>query len=127
VHNIRIEWLWVDVTSGFGAKWKTFFQQLEYHNGLDTANPDHLWLLHSLFLATINAEAESWVATGNNHVLERRGQANQTPSQLYTQGMIMHGVRGVTVMEFPLDEDIEGFGTLVSTIPNHDFRTFALD
>ena len=49
VHNIRIEWLWVNVTSGFGRKWKTFFQDLELHDGLNPDSDAHIWLLHHLF------------------------------------------------------------------------------
>ncbi|KAI0371588.1 hypothetical protein BV20DRAFT_1051599 [Pilatotrama ljubarskyi] len=58
VHNIRIERLWVDVTSGFGSKWKEFFHQLEAQHGLNVDNDAHVWLLHHLFLEAINRDAE---------------------------------------------------------------------
>ena len=69
VHNIWIEPLWVDWTSGVGAKWKTFFQGLEIHHGLDSENPAHIWLLHHLFLHIINHEAMEWVNSWNSHVV----------------------------------------------------------
>lgn len=101
VHNIRIERLWLDVTSGFGAKWKTFFEILEAHDGLNTDSNAHIWLLQRLFLDKINADAESWCLTWNQHTLARRGQAHQSPQQLYTHGMITNGIRGI----YPENED----------------------
>jgi len=108
VHNIRIERLWVDMTSAFGSKWKTFFEVLEAHDGLDANNDAHIWLLHFLFLDEINKDAEDWAAIWNNHTLERRGQHHQSPHQMYLQGMVQHGVRGVMVEEEP--DDMEAYG-----------------
>ena len=108
VHNIRIERLWVDMTSAFGAKWKTFFEVLEAHDGLDTNNDAHIWLLHFLFLDAINIDAEAWAATWNSHTLERRNQHHLSPHQMYLHGMIRNGVRGVMVEEDPGDVDEYG-------------------
>jgi hypothetical protein len=96
------------MTSAFGSKWKTFFEVLEAHDGLDTDNDAHIWLLHFLFLDTINRDAEDWAATWNNHVLQRRGQHHQSPHQMYLHGMIQHGVRGIMPEEDP--EDVEAYG-----------------
>ena len=82
VHNIRIERLWVDWTSGVGAKWKSFFQTLEIHHGLDPENPAHLWLLHHLFLPMINHEALEWANSWNSHVITLPDQCNATPHAL---------------------------------------------
>ncbi|KAI0368680.1 hypothetical protein BV20DRAFT_947886 [Pilatotrama ljubarskyi] len=60
VHNTRIERLWYDVTRGFGAKWKAFFIELERHHRLDPTLPSHVWLLHHLFLPSINQDAVEW-------------------------------------------------------------------
>ena len=54
VHNIRIEQLWVDVIAQVGATWAEHFQMLEVCHGLDIININHIWLLHYLFLNTIN-------------------------------------------------------------------------
>ncbi|KAG1718137.1 hypothetical protein EDB19DRAFT_1899535 [Suillus lakei] len=67
VHNIRIERLWVDFTNGIGSKWKMFFQDLELNSGLDADNPHHIWLVHYLFLTTLNSEIHVWAETWNNH------------------------------------------------------------
>ncbi|KAF9078222.1 hypothetical protein BDP27DRAFT_1379294 [Rhodocollybia butyracea] len=73
VHNIRIERLWVDLTSGFGKKWKLFFRLLEVHHGLNVENEIHIWLLHFLFLPRINADVDIWVSTWNHHGMMEQG------------------------------------------------------
>ena len=65
VHNICIEWLWVDVTKGFGSKWKAFFQMLESNHGFDVDKDTHIWLVHFLFLGYINADADAWMQAWN--------------------------------------------------------------
>ncbi|KAG1722190.1 hypothetical protein EDB19DRAFT_1645914 [Suillus lakei] len=95
VHNIRIERLWVDVTNGLGQKWKEFFQTLEAYDNLDVNNDSHLWLLHFLFLPLINDDAGQWVASWNHHVLGRRGEPHRSPHDMFIQGIIEHGHRGV--------------------------------
>lgn len=92
MHNIRIERLWVDVTSGFGQKWKEFFQLLEASYGLDVENNAHIWLLRHLFLPTINHDAEQWTAVWNMHLL---GNRHLSPSQMYLHGVIQNGYRGI--------------------------------
>ena len=62
VHNTRIERLWYDVTNGFGRKWKIFFMDLEAHHGLNPTIPEHIWLLHYLFLPAIQQDAQDWAA-----------------------------------------------------------------
>ncbi|KAI0309099.1 hypothetical protein OF83DRAFT_1072555 [Amylostereum chailletii] len=101
VHNIHIERLWVDVTSGFGSKWKEFFRLLELHRGLNTDQDAHIWLLHHLFLAEINADVEAWMATWNNHTLSRRGQHHQSPTVMYAHGTAQHGIQAVFSPEDP--------------------------
>ncbi|KAG2045915.1 hypothetical protein BDR06DRAFT_1015191 [Suillus hirtellus] len=55
VHNVRIERLWCDLTSGFGLE--GLFQCLEAHKGLDPDLESHMWLLHHLFLDAIDEDA----------------------------------------------------------------------
>ncbi|KAJ6447336.1 hypothetical protein C8R45DRAFT_1057464 [Mycena sanguinolenta] len=50
VHNIRIERLWVDWTTGVGKKWATFFYELEYEEGLYTDNTAHLQSPREMFM-----------------------------------------------------------------------------
>lgn len=108
VHNICIERLWVDVTRGFGAKWKTFFEVLEAHNQLNIDSDAHLWLLHHLFLNKINDDARAWMSTWNNHTLARHGQTHESPQNMYVQGMVVNGIRGVHVADEAVDHEEYG-------------------
>lgn len=36
------------------------FQDLELSSGLDANNPHHIWLVHYLFLTTLNSETHVW-------------------------------------------------------------------
>ncbi|KAG1718739.1 hypothetical protein EDB19DRAFT_1649717 [Suillus lakei] len=94
VHNVRIERLWCDLTSGFGAKWKDFFQSLEAHDGLNTDLDSHTWLLHHLFLDAINKDALEWAEAWNNHVMSIRGDQHSSPRDMFFFGMLENGVRG---------------------------------
>ena len=98
VHNIRIEVierLWVDVTKGFGSKWKIFFQILESDHGLDVDKDAHIWLLHFLFLGYINIDADAWMRAWNMHTLSRQGDRHLSPNDLYLRGMADQGIRGL--------------------------------
>ncbi|KAF8259272.1 hypothetical protein EI94DRAFT_1616616, partial [Lactarius quietus] len=95
VHNIRIERLWVDVTRGFGGKWKAFFRMLESNHGLNVDKDAHIWLLHFLFLGYINIDADAWMKAWNMHTLSRQGERHLSPNDLYLRGMAEHGVRGL--------------------------------
>ncbi|KAF7430680.1 hypothetical protein PC9H_006389 [Pleurotus ostreatus] len=126
VHNIRIERLWVDVTRGFGKKWKDFFHHLEIHDGLDHNNNAHIWLLHYLFLSALNHDAAMWAEAWNNHSLSLRGQPNRTPRELYTEGMLTRGVRGLVPASSgevgPLDQEEE---EVVST--DEEYAAYGVD
>ncbi|KAG1831889.1 hypothetical protein EV424DRAFT_1469964 [Suillus variegatus] len=76
VHNVQIECLWCDLSSGFGGKWKQFFQDLEQHNRLDLDLESHIWLLHYLFLDVINEDAMEWAESWNNHVIALHDACN---------------------------------------------------
>lgn len=94
VHNTRIERLWYDVTQGFGMKWKTFFLLLETSNDLDVHRVDHLWLLHHLFLACVNEDAQEWARMWNNHKMQLSGESNKSPREMMFFGTIEQGIRG---------------------------------
>ena len=79
VHNSQIERIWYDISEGFGGKWKDMFIDLEANYGLDVNNAAHIWLLHHLFLNTINEDATSWTEAWNNHKLKICGEPQQTP------------------------------------------------
>ncbi|KAH7907150.1 hypothetical protein BJ138DRAFT_1014979 [Hygrophoropsis aurantiaca] len=116
VHNTRIERLWYDVTNGFGRKWKTFFLDLEANHGLDPSRHGHIWLLHHLFLKSVNNDAQEWAQSWNSHRLQIRGERERSPRDMFFFGMLQEGPRGMgTVlapeMETGVDElDINDYG-----------------
>ncbi|KAJ4497986.1 hypothetical protein C8R41DRAFT_758488 [Lentinula lateritia] len=95
VHNIRIERLWVDVTRGFGKKWKDLFHLLETRYGLNVDNERHLWLLHHLFLHRTQHDIDVWIGSWNHHTISSRTQTYQTPTVMFQQGVIQHGFQGL--------------------------------
>ncbi|KAH9915220.1 uncharacterized protein B0H18DRAFT_1087605 [Fomitopsis serialis] len=97
VHNTRIERLWYDLTRGVGQKWKNFFLQLEHNAGLHVSRTAHIWLVHHLFLNSINADVQDWAASWNSHGLHVRGVADhsRSPRDRFIFGMIENGARGV--------------------------------
>lgn len=103
VHNTRIERLWYDVTHGFGQKWKNFFLELEAHHGLNPMVPAHIWLLHHLFLAAINEDAQEWAHVWNNHKMSIRGERQRSPRDMFFFSMVQDGVRGLPAED---EEDI---------------------
>ncbi|KAJ6568473.1 hypothetical protein B0H19DRAFT_938976 [Mycena capillaripes] len=107
VHNTRIERLWYDVTHGFGKKWKVFFLDLETNHGLNPTRPGHIWLLHHLFLASVNRDAQDWAEAWNSHQLTVRRQRERSPRDLFLFGMLREGPRGISSFLMPEEEGIE--------------------
>lgn len=113
MHNIRIERLWCDVTRGFGRKWSNFFRSLESSCGLRPDLDAHIWLLHHLFLAAINEDAEDWANTWNEHKIRLNDERTRSPRDLFFFGMIENGLRGFD--DAPVadanDDDIDDLDT----------------
>jgi len=110
VHNIRIERLWVDITAQIGATWSNVFILLEMDHGLDINNLYHIWLLHHLFLSTINAALDFFAESWNLHQLQIRNGPNRSPIDMFTFDMLTNGVRGdILSDDLPLEE-IEVYG-----------------
>ncbi|KAK6984673.1 hypothetical protein R3P38DRAFT_3332768 [Favolaschia claudopus] len=107
VHNTRIERLWYNVTHGFGKKWKVFFLDLETNHGLNPTRPGHIWLLHHLFLASINRDALDRCEAWNSHQLTVRRQRERSPRDLFTFRMLREGPRGISSFLAAEDEEIE--------------------
>ncbi|KAL5525461.1 hypothetical protein ACEPAF_9331 [Sanghuangporus sanghuang] len=89
--NTRIERLWVEVGKQFVCRWKAFFQCLEDLHGLDIDNPQHLWLLHKLFLPHINDDCKMFRREWNAHTCRGSSTLNQSPNVLRLQEIIKHG------------------------------------
>ncbi|KAF8160531.1 hypothetical protein K438DRAFT_1619197 [Mycena galopus ATCC 62051] len=107
VHNTRIERLWYDATHGFRQKWKRFFTDLEVHHGLKPQVPAHIWLLHHLFLADINTDAQEWAEAWNSHHLSIRGERNRSPRDIFFFSMYHDGPRGLEYRREPENEHVE--------------------
>lgn len=109
MHNVRIERLWVDITTQLGSIWREQFTILEVSYGLNHLNVCHRWLLHHLFLASINAQLSFFAETWNKHTLQmRRGAGpNRTPEDMFVFDMFVHGVRGEELLS---PEELEVFG-----------------
>ncbi|KAJ7780605.1 hypothetical protein DFH07DRAFT_729375 [Mycena maculata] len=104
VHNTRIERLWYDVTHGFGQKWKNFFHDLEVNHGLNPRSAADIWLLHHLFLDSINEDALEWSRSWNSHKLQIKGERKRSPRDMFLFSMVQDGARGIGHM---LEEDDE--------------------
>ncbi|KAJ7231839.1 hypothetical protein B0H12DRAFT_1029301 [Mycena haematopus] len=107
VNNTRIERLWYDVTHGFGYKWKSFFLDLEVNHGLNPSTEVHIWLLHHLFLDSINTDAQEWADAWNSHDLQIRGERTRSPRDIFLFSMIQDGPRGLERFIEPPDETVE--------------------
>ncbi|KAJ7026560.1 hypothetical protein C8F04DRAFT_966270 [Mycena alexandri] len=105
VHNVRIERLWVDITAQVGAAWADRFVLLELRHGLDINNTAHIWLLHILFLGTINSQLAFFAEAWNQHRIQIRNGPNRSPTDMFVFDMYVNGVRG---NQLPVEE--EGLG-----------------
>ncbi|KAJ7231487.1 hypothetical protein C8J57DRAFT_1439843 [Mycena rebaudengoi] len=111
VHNTRIERLWYDITHGFGKKWKVFFLDLEVSHGLNPTRPGHIWLLHHLFLASVDRDAQEWTEAWNSHQLTIHRQRERSPRDLFLFGMLREGPRGIAALtEEEEIEDLNEYG-----------------
>ena len=81
-HNTHIEHMWVEVGSQFVRQWRAFFTRLEHLHELDVENPHHIWLLHFLFLATINQDRENFHREWNAHPLSGKA-GNRSPNMSF--------------------------------------------
>ena len=78
-HNTHIECLWVEVDVCFARPWCAFFYWLERLHYLDHYDFHHLWLLHNLFLAEINADCAAYCEEWNAHPISGQGH-DQSPN-----------------------------------------------
>ncbi|KAK6992797.1 hypothetical protein R3P38DRAFT_2568726 [Favolaschia claudopus] len=81
-HNTRIERMWVEVGTQFARQWRAFFTRLEDLHQLDRHNPGHLWLLHKLFLESINDDCRQFKAYWNAHPLSGRTGNDKSPADI---------------------------------------------
>ncbi|KAJ3762574.1 hypothetical protein EV360DRAFT_92379 [Lentinula raphanica] len=113
LHNVRIERLWVDVSNYISQHWHDLFTQLEEQHQLNINNPNHIWLLHHLFMDTINNSLAFWVEGWNCHrISQRRGDGPaRSPEDMWGFDMIVHGIRGDSLDQYSMtDAELEVFG-----------------
>ncbi|KAJ7938562.1 hypothetical protein B0H13DRAFT_2301598 [Mycena leptocephala] len=112
VHNVRIERLWVDITAQLGATWAECFTILELCHGLDINNTSHIWLLHFLFLATINSQLAFFAQSWNQHRIQIRHGPNRSPADMFVFDMLVDGIQGNQLPEEELlsEEELEVSG-----------------
>ncbi|KAH7906787.1 hypothetical protein BJ138DRAFT_1015645 [Hygrophoropsis aurantiaca] len=130
VHNTRIERLWYDITNGFGRKWKQFFLDLETNHGLSPTRAAHIWLLHHLFLRSVNHDAQDWAEAWNSHKLQIRGERERSPRDMFFFGMLQEGPRGIQRALEPVNEmvgDINSYGVDWEVHDDERFMSHLLD
>ncbi|KAJ6491342.1 hypothetical protein C8R47DRAFT_1176898 [Mycena vitilis] len=88
--NTRIERLWVEVGSQFARRWRGFFLRLERLHNFDPDNPNHLWLLHLLFLDDLNKDCDEFQDHWNHHPISGKGN-DQTPADMRFMGELKYG------------------------------------
>ncbi|KAJ7166345.1 hypothetical protein C8R43DRAFT_878082 [Mycena crocata] len=111
VHNVRIERLWVDVTVQVGATWAERFTIFEIRYGLDINNINHIWLLHFLFLSTINSQLAFFAQSWNQHRIQIRRGPNRSPADMFVFDMLVNGVRGNQLPDDEMsEEELEVYG-----------------
>ncbi|KAG6905846.1 hypothetical protein DXG01_000414 [Tephrocybe rancida] len=79
------------------------FTNLEVQYGLDINNTQHIWLLHFLFLDTINRQLEFFAQSWNQHRIQISGGSNRSPADMFGFDMLVHGVRG---SHLPVEEEL---------------------
>ena len=82
VFNTRIERLWVEVGRRFVRQWRAFFIRLERCHLLERNNPHHRWLLHHLFLESINEDCQKFRDEWNAHPISGAG-GGRSPNVSY--------------------------------------------
>ncbi|KAJ7704137.1 hypothetical protein B0H16DRAFT_1747760 [Mycena metata] len=61
---------------------------LELHHGLDINNVNHIWVLHHLFLPTINHQLTFFAHSWNEHWIRVR---NGAPANMFYFDTLVHG------------------------------------
>jgi hypothetical protein len=89
--------MWVDIAKGYVRKWADAFRDLEQNHGLNVEVESHIWLLHHIFLASINRDALEWANAWNSHGmrLPHGERSGRSPKDLWLFGMAEHGARGL--------------------------------
>ena len=86
-HSIsRIERFWRDLWIGCISIYYNLFQYMQQKNILDDTNPIDMLALHIVYIPRIQSHIHSFIDMYSHRPL--RTERNQTPYQLWTQGMV---------------------------------------
>ena len=97
-HNQRIERLWRDMFRCATNLYYKLFYFLEDQGLLSTANQQHLYALHYVYLPRINRALSVFCDGWNRHSL--RTARSKSPYQLYTEGVLQLQHSGRTGVDF---------------------------
>ncbi|KAF8180323.1 hypothetical protein K438DRAFT_2171971, partial [Mycena galopus ATCC 62051] len=86
------------------------FTLLELQHGLDINNANHIWLLHYLFLPTINDQLTFFMESWNEHRIQIRNGPNRSPADMFGFDMLVHGARGHALPEDFTEDELEVYG-----------------
>lgn len=105
----------MDITAQIGASWADAFTDLEINHGLDINNNYHIWLLHHLFLQSLNDQLSFFTESWNQHRMQIRNGPNRSPADMFGFDMLVHGLRGDQPFSDPVeenmtDEELEVYG-----------------
>lgn len=85
-HNTRIERLWLESGRHFARGWRAFFTRLERLHFLERDNPQHIWLLHTLFMEDIQHDCDEFCDSWNSHPLSGKGKNMSPLVRSYPEG-----------------------------------------
>ncbi len=100
-HNQRIERVWRDVTKEVTSLYKNLFSYIEDQLHINFAESDMLFVLHALFMSSINNDLESFRLAWNNHPM--RTSHGRSPNQLFR----LHSDKSAAVNVDPDEYGIE--------------------
>ena len=100
---------------------------LELRHGLDINNPNHIWLLHLIFLPTINASLQFFSESWNEHQIQIRGAPNRSPSDMFYFDMLVRGVRGESLADMMDQDELEAYGIDWEALQDDNIRQSQLN
>lgn len=118
--NTRIERLWVEVGSQFARRWRAFFVRLEDLHRLNPGETGHLWLLHFLFLESINHDCDEFREHWNHHPLSGNGKDRSPLVCGSSHARFMTKIPDLMATAFG-SQDMRFLGKYTSGTPSNDY------
>ncbi|XP_039512620.1 uncharacterized protein LOC120468047 [Pimephales promelas] len=102
VHNQRVERLWRDVWSCVTSNYYSALHSLEEDGFIDLSNEIHLFCVQYVFIPRLRSDLQHFIDSWNNHPIST--EANLTPQQMWTIGMLQAPVPEPNYAELQLIE-----------------------